>query len=396
MKSLSSMIEFAGPRRRRGGATVLTITAVLAFGTLFAGSAQANESGSGLVTPAGETVVGEILTGDVGTNWDSGTDFTYQWSHVEGTELVNIAGATAKTLILTDADHGFPISFSVSGTVNAVKQTKVSPSTQAITYPPLEVGTAAIEGAATVGNTLTGTTTGWPKGTALSFTWGYSSGQSGGEILDAAGNEFTERTYTVTDDLVGSTIVFVVHGSLKGYEPTFTNAFTELVIAPKTVVTTVAAAAAAPVADSADLAAYLADKNVTVATAASIGLPATSLDQTKAYTARVDGFTNDSFVDAYLYSTPLLVGSFPVVNGIADINLTASQLAQIGSGAHTLVVTGQSSGAVQATAFSVGTATTAPTLAETGVAAAAPLGTAALLLLLGATVLLARRRHATA
>ncbi|HZK58430.1 MAG TPA: hypothetical protein VFC59_00985, partial [Cryobacterium sp.] len=108
--------------------------------------------------------------------------------------------------------------------------------------------------------------------------------------------------------------------------------------------------------------------------------------------AKVAWSAADSFVDVYLYSTPTLVGTFPVVNDAAKITLSAAVLDKLAAGSHTLVVIGQSSGSVKSVALVL-----AASLAATGFDAAAPLGAATLLLLLGAAlVLVVRRRRLTA
>lgn len=93
-------------------------------------------------------------------------------------------------------------------------------------------------------------------------------------------------------------------------------------------------------------------------------------------------------MDVYAYSTPVLVGSFPVVDGVAQIILSPKVLGQLDAGAPTLVITGQSSGAVQAVSLSI-----VATLAETGSNAAAPITASALLLLLGGALVAVRRRR---
>lgn len=380
----------ASPRRRLGTAA-FSIATVLALGTLFAAPAQANDETSGPVTISGQTVVGETLTALEGT-WDYGTEFTYQWFQVDSAGNTDtILGAQSASYDLTELDLGYAYAVGVSGTVGPEESgvTIDSEPTGVVTsavviVPELEPvdnsnATAVISGTPVVGNVLTTTTTGWPEGTVLTYEWGYNGGQFGGGIDGA-----TSSTYTVTDEFVGLTIVSIVTGSLEGYEPSTVFSTTDaLVTAPQV------AAAAAPVADSTALAAYLAAQDVTVATQESAGLPAGSLNPGQAHTATVDWFSGDSFVDVYAYSTPTLVGTFPVIDGKVQIVLSPAMLSSLAAGTHTLVITGQSSGAVQAVAFSI-----SKTLAATGVNPMLPLGSAALLLLLGAALVIVRRRRA--
>ncbi|MFF2053318.1 LPXTG cell wall anchor domain-containing protein [Leifsonia sp. NPDC058194] len=249
------------------------------------------------------------------------------------------------------------------------------------TYTFAPTGTVAVAGAPVVGTTLTGSTSGFAQGSTLSYQWFEATANSGGEVGDAT------ATYTVTDDNVGRGIGLQVTATLPGYTTTWANSpLSAPVTAPQK------PAAAAPVANSTDLPAFLASQNVTPGTPLSAGLPAT-LDPTKGYTASVEWVSNDSFVDVYLYSTPILVGTFPVVDGKVQVTLSADVLAKLAAGSHTLVLVGQSSGDVQAVALSVAAVTSTAALAATGDNTVIPATLAGLLVLLGAAgVFVARRR----
>ncbi|MDJ0377332.1 hypothetical protein [Cryobacterium sp. PH31-L1] len=336
---------------------------------------------AGPVTIAGNAAIGETLTVDEGT-WADGTVFTYQWVvSVDGTWTA-IPGATSDSFVVTDDLLGQRISLAVTGTFPGSVRTFYSTNgTSAVTLPLLTAGTVTISGSPVVGSVLTATAgNDWPEGATLAYSWGYSAGQSGGEIDGATG-----ATYTITDSMAGMQIASLVTATREGFQPAFASAFTDTVTAAQ------APAAAAPVATSSELAAFLTGAGVVTGTAASAGLPADGLDVTKSYTATVDWAAADGFVDVYAYSTPTLVGTFPVVNGKVQAVLSPAMLALLASGSHTLVFTGQSSGAVQAVAFSI-----SKTLAATGVDPIVPLGSAALLLLLGAALVIARRRRTLA
>jgi len=249
----------------------------------------------------------------------------------------------------------------------------------------LPAGTATISGDAKVGSTLTVATAGWPAGTSFDYQWYYSGGQYGGEI-DGAANA---PTYTLTEAETGLQVGVIVTGHKDGFAPTEVHStnMTDWVVAPQK------AAAPAPVASSDALPAYLASQGVTPETPASAGLPAT-LDAAKGYVAKVQWNGTDSFVDVYAYSTPVLVGSFPVANGVVQIGLSPALLASLASGAHTLVIAGQTSGTVQAVAFSVSAVAPAAALANTGSDTTVPALAAGLLLLSGVALLVVRRRRA--
>jgi hypothetical protein len=241
----------------------------------------------------------------------------------------------------------------------------------------LDEGTMSVSGTPVVGQTLAITTGGWPDGVTLHYGWGYSAGQSGGPIDGA-----TSSTLTLTDDQVGYMISGFVTAEKDGFAPTQISLFSdEIVSAPKK------AAAPAPVTNSDDLGSFLVGKGSTPQSQSSVGLPAGSLNPATSQKATVPWMSADSFVDVYLYSTPVFVGTFPVVNGIVQIDLSADVLSELGAGGHTLVMLGQSSGSVSSVAISV-----AAMLASTGVDPIFAFSASAFFLLLGGAALFAARR----
>ncbi|TFD90051.1 hypothetical protein [Cryobacterium serini] len=396
-------MTFARSRfRHRGSAVALTIAAVLAFGTLFAAPASANSAESGPVTIIGEPIIGQTLTVDKG-DWDAGTTFTYQWH--QSHNGADVAGATSDSLLLTDAERWDYLEVTVTGTLSGTATEITSSNSVRVLRPLMTAGTLSISGSAVVGNVLTATAADWPEGATINYYWGYNDGEFGDSIEGATG-----RTFTVPADKVGLHIAAMIYVNLPGFEEYFLATTTDIVPPATTPVATVPAAQApadtalvatvpaaqapadtAPVATSAQLTAFLTAAGVVTGTAASAGLPATGLDVTKPYTATVDWAAADGFVDVYAYSTPTLVGTFPIVNGQVHVVLSSAMLSALAAGSHTLVVSGQSSGAVQAVAFSI-----TKTLAATGVDPIVPLGSAALLLLLGAALVVVRRRRTLA
>ncbi|WP_104191690.1 hypothetical protein [Cryobacterium sp. Y82] len=383
----------------------LTIAAVLAFGTLFAAPASANRGDTGPVTIEGnpfiigDPIIGKTLTLDVGT-WDHGTTFTYQWRYASGEP---IEGATSSSFAPTEAQRWDHIYVAVTGTLSDTSEVAASAFVR-VERPPMSEGSVSVSGSAVVGSVLTVTAgNDWPEGAKLAYFWGWSNGETGDGIDGVTGT-----TFTVPATQVGRQIVAGIVATLDGVEDARVSAHTDFVTAatipvatvpveqaPTTPVATVPAAqapaAAAPVATSAELAAFLTAARVETRTAASAGLPATGLDVTKPYTATVDWAAADGFVDVYAYSTPTLVGTFPVINGKVQVVLSSAMLSALAAGSHTLVVSGQSSGAVQAVAFNI-----TKTLAATGVDPIVPIGSAALLLLLGAALIVVRRRRTLA
>ena len=254
-----------------------------------------------------------------------------------------------------------------------------------VTYTFAAAGTATLSGTPATGSVLTVATAGFPQGTTFSYEWYWNGGQQGGPIDGANGTSFT-----VPDSREGTRIGVIVTAKRAGFAAAevYSNLTDVIPFVQKP-------AAAAPVADSSALAAYLQNNGVTPGTPLSAGLPAT-LDPTKGYTASVEWTANDGFVDVYLYSTPVLLGSFPVVDGKVQVTLSAAVLAKLAAGSHTLVLVGQTSGGVQAVALSVAAVTTTAALAASGDDNVIPATLAGLLVLLGAAgVFVSRRRRAT-
>lgn len=331
--------------------------------------------------PATYSINGVVTAGDANPAFApqvllNGVD-GYSGSYVE----VDAAGNFTVPYLTPRADYSLTISADGYGT-----QTKSVPVTDADVavsielLPFMSAGTVTISGAHAVGSTLTATPAGWPAGTTFTYAWGAVGphAQSSGDIQGAEAS-----TLLVTADTVNKRIWVQAIGHLDGFADGYSDpAFTT---APQL------ATASAPVADSADLAAFLANNGSTPSSQTSVGLPAGALNPAMSYTANVPFTGSDSFVDAYLYSSPISVGTFPVVNGVAQITLSPSVLSQLAAGAHTLVVVGQFTGAVSSVEISVAAASASASLAETGFNAGVPFGAAALFLLLGAGLLLRRR-----
>ena len=119
-----------------------------------------------------------------------------------------------------------------------------------------------------------------------------------------------------------------------------------------------------------------------VPSAETVGNALDSLDASKTFSGTLPWPDRaDSFVDVYAYSSPVFLGTFPVVNG--KVQITGVDLSALAAGGHHLVFVGQTSGTVSVMAIVV-----AKGLAVTGVDPAVPIGAAGILLLLGLGLLI--------
>jgi LPXTG-motif cell wall-anchored protein len=281
------------------------------------------------------------------------------------------------------SDQTFPVGdytvvFALEGFVTAEVPVQIvdadvvmEPVTMEAIPEALAAGTVSIAGTPVVGDVLTAATEGWPSGTTFRYEWYYSCGQCGGPF-----DGENASTYTVGNEAINYWVGVIVTGSKDGYADATVNALLE---------TIATAPQKAPAPAPADLAAYLQSSGSTPMTQSEAGLPAGVLDPGVTQTATLAWTAQDSFVDVYAFSSPVFVGTFPVVNGSVQIALSPAVLAQLAAGSHTLVVTGQSSGAVMSVALAVG-------LPSTGADAALPFTIGSALVLLGAALVLVRRR----
>ena len=273
------------------------------------------------------------------------------------------------------------LGFGVSANGSASTVTGIDWWGSSYTFHPenrVPAGTVTVTGDFVVGSVLTAVPAGWPADTTFTYMW-IAGGEGFGGPIDGA----TSATYTLTSAEAGLHVGVIITANKTGFGPNMAQTASDPAVAKP--------AAPAPVADSADLGAYLSSKGETTQTQSSVGLPGGSLNPGEDYTASVDWTAGDGFVDVYVYSAPTFVGSFPVVNGSVQITLSSAVLSTLASGPHTLVAIGQTSGSVQAVALSV-----AQVLPATGADITAPLTIGALLLLLGSTLLVVRRRRVTA
>ncbi len=188
-----------------------------------------NTPATGQPTISGTAQVGETLTADVsGIADDDGLDnvsFSYQWL-ADGSD---IAGATASSYTLTDADEGKAISVTVSFTDDrGHAESLTSAATGAVAPKPNTpaTGQPVIMGTAQVGETLTADTSGIADEDGLDeAVFSYQWRADGADISGATGS-----SYTLVDADEGSAIsVTVSFTDDAGHAESLTSAATAAV-----------------------------------------------------------------------------------------------------------------------------------------------------------------------
>ena len=195
-----------------------------------AAATQPNNPATGAPTISGTAQVGETLTADTSGIADAdgleNVTFSYQWLADDA-----IAGATASTYTLADADEGKAITVQVSFTDDASNdETLTSTATDAVaaaTQPNNPAtGAPTITGTAQVGETLTADTSSISDAdglTSVSYSYQWLA-----DDADIPGT--TESTYTLSEAVEGKAIsVQVSFTDDGGNDETLTSAATEAV-----------------------------------------------------------------------------------------------------------------------------------------------------------------------
>lgn len=345
---------------------------------------------AGTVTISGTPMQYQALGAETqGWNADS---LRFQWFSVRDGRSEPIAGATYR--VYSSPDIGVQISVAVTGIRGDETTVTVN---SALTAPIVPLALWPMAGEAQVrqqfiNGTLNAETFGWPVGTEFTFQWFWHDGTSSHLVEGATG-----RTYTLAPADLGRRFGVIVTGTRSQFATTsVTSGLTTAVEPPPPVVR-----APFDPRTTAELIAYLNRGGVQVGSgiiATPFPMPSASptAPTSPSYAPIFWEDPRDWRVHVYLFSERLFIGTFPVVDGVAQITLTGEQLTAAGAGEHILVALGEQSGAIQAAALTIVEAPTAasagPVLAATGAEAAPLLGVAALLLVLGAMLVAGRRR----
>lgn len=146
-----------------------------------------------------------------------------------------------------------------------------------------------------------------------------------------------------------------LHAEFTPATPDFSPSHADAAIA---VVAVAAEPAAPPATSTDDLLDILATHDVDVQ-AATVSFENSgrgdlaAVDAGKPLTGSLPWTAADAFVDVYGYSTPVFIGTFPVLDG--KVQLSGADVTALGVGGHHLVFVGQQSGALSAIALTVTT-----------------------------------------
>jgi LPXTG-motif cell wall-anchored protein len=357
----------SGTRRVRAISGLIAAGAMIAAFTLSASSASAILPGptapTNVVAPtiSGTVAVGNTLTVDNGTWDDDGAapyTYTYAWQDDQGNSLT-----TSSSYTIIQQDEGHQLTAIVTATDTNDNATDVEVLTTDVPTPDFTNTVApVISGGLTEGDTLTVSDGTWSKsGLTITYDWGYSGGQSGGQDTPV---DSTNTHVTDSNDF-GQTPVGVVTATDATGSVTV-SAFASGIVTP-----------AAPVATDAGL------------TVANEGGVTGSQSGNSATVTLPAPAAPDDLVYVYGYSTATPIGFFTVdANNQIVVSLSA-----LAAGSHKLAII--NSNGVLIGWFAV-TATGDPSLPTTGVNVNVPLelGGAAMLLVVGfLSVLYVRRRN---
>jgi hypothetical protein len=163
----------------------------------------------------GTAVDGQTVSADPGVWAGTGpVDFTYQWLRcdLDGTNCVDIAGATGSSYVLTGADADRGIRVEVTGTNAAGSATGTSPVAAVDALAPQNTTAPSISGTQMDGHTLTADPGEWSGTTPLHFDYAWLRCDADGTNCVAIPGA-TDDTYELTGADVGHQILVSVQAS---------------------------------------------------------------------------------------------------------------------------------------------------------------------------------------
>ena len=186
------------------GAVAITVTTPVITGTANGATVSQTSAATAAVLDAAPTVTTPVITGTAqegqtltasASAGQSDNAVSYQWMENSGSggSYQNIAGATAATYLVKEADEGFKIEVVATATNdNGATVSQTSAATAAVLDAAPTVTTPVITGTAQEGQTLTASASAGQSDNAVSYQWMENSG-SGGSYQNIAGA--TAATY---------------------------------------------------------------------------------------------------------------------------------------------------------------------------------------------------------
>src|SRR3954452_19005629 len=183
---------------------------------------------------SGDPSDGATLTVDPGTWTGTQPDLTYQWQRcdADGTNCVDISGATDDTYTLGSDDVGHPVTAVVTASNPAGDATSTAPATPAVAATaPHDTTPPVVGGTVEPGGTLTAGDGSWSGTTPVDFTYEWQRCDGDGtNCVDIAGE--TGSSYVLGDDALGHTVVVVVTATNSAGSDTATSAPSAVLPAP--------------------------------------------------------------------------------------------------------------------------------------------------------------------
>lgn len=184
----------------------------------YEGASLSRVTKPGVVTDATQRVYSD----EIDLSWtapaqEGGADLTYVVTAKDKVSGKVIIDDTEETYDSLQTSNGLEAGHSYDVTVRTENFAFAGAE---VTVPPVVTGSATVtvSGSPVVGGTLTGAISNdtFPAGTTLSYQWGYSGGEYGGEIdgADAA-------TYSPTADMVGMQVSLIVTATHEGNSPAY-------------------------------------------------------------------------------------------------------------------------------------------------------------------------------
>ncbi|HEX3332337.1 MAG TPA: hypothetical protein VHS27_20615, partial [Gaiellales bacterium] len=181
------------------------------------------------------------MTASSGTWSRNPTSYTYQWRRCDATggACSSIAGAAAKTYLLTSSDVGSTLRAVVTATNKGGSGTATSAATAVVQpppTPPANTSSPTISGTAQDGQIQTASPGTWTGTQPITYTYQWQRCDSSGANCNPIAGA-TTTTYTLTSTDVGATVAVGVKASNAGGNVTATSSATAVVQAVPPAVT---------------------------------------------------------------------------------------------------------------------------------------------------------------